>query len=808
MDTQFYKGKHHTYEDYPIGNVLHMVGLANKKDKEMMFIALDPQHLLSSITTTAQHGVNRRPFQRALHNSLFSNPCPKPNEPNERAESQRKALEMSAELDNMRSHYSQLESRYTQATTIVKSFRERELEMLKREESHVEQLKAKEREYGDLVAQLRDRIDELERKLDGLAQQRAQMVNGELSELKERLEQCKAGTVHSNDPSQNGAVLGRPADEHTPVIVPKPSQRRHGGGEMVPARLISVKHAGLGSQSVPLSAAPPPPPHNQHFYHHQQQQHAANADHLHHQHGHPQFVIVTGGNNPNAVGPQQYHRQQQQLPYPQAICDEPSVASYGNGAQQQQQRGGGGRFVSACDSPVPRISEPASPAMPQKFMQGIKGHPQHHHHGTGPRGLLFPLKKRFVSSAAEHEFWRENIEAQGLQVLHWSVDDVCQLLIHIGLDKYIPEFTVNQINGPKLLELDGSRLKAMGLFNHADRAVIKKRVKAIKQRIERERKQLEKEARQRGDIGRPALCPSTHAHRMPVIFWVNVLPTNSINALQMWGGEGERGGAEDEHHQTSDVLLSVRPLMPTECPSFFGDHANQMVQIFPLSVFNVKNSEDSIALFFNPITGVQVEQLRIPGGLSQLELWPFPIPSNSTFKLCVAEVYLFVSVGKEKDALISHWNDKVGWTCSTITSSVLSKTRLELCRLGERVPAADNDYAALVDALGAAQLFFVQQWCNTDLHCALLDIKSKYGKHHTYEDYPIGNVLHMVGLANKKDKEDDVDCQCVLMCQSSMKDFFKKFLFEPLPIESHPDHSLDPQHLLSSITTTAQQQAV
>uniref|UniRef100_A0A914IBC5 Neurabin-1 n=1 Tax=Globodera rostochiensis TaxID=31243 RepID=A0A914IBC5_GLORO len=416
----------------------------------------------------------------------------------ELAESQRKALEMSAELDNMRSHYSQLESRYTQATTIVKSFRERELEMLKREESHVEQLKAKEREYGDLVAQLRDRIDELERKLDGLAQQRAQMVNGELSELKERLEQCKAGTVHSNDPSQNGAVLGRPADEHTPVIVPKPSQRRHGGGEMVPARLISVKHAGLGSQSVPLSAAPPPPPHNQHFYHHQQQQHAANADHLHHQHGHPQFVIVTGGNNPNAVGPQQYHRQQQQLPYPQAICDEPSVASYGNGAQQQQQRGGGGRFVSACDSPVPRISEPASPAMPQKFMQGIKGHPQHHHHGTGPRGLLFPLKKRFVSSAAEHEFWRENIEAQGLQVLHWSVDDVCQLLIHIGLDKYIPEFTVNQINGPKLLELDGSRLKAMGLFNHADRAVIKKRVKAIKQRIERERKQLEKEARQRG----------------------------------------------------------------------------------------------------------------------------------------------------------------------------------------------------------------------------------------------------------------------------------------------------------------------
>lgn len=29
MDTQFYNGKHNAYEDYPIGDVLHMVGLAN-----------------------------------------------------------------------------------------------------------------------------------------------------------------------------------------------------------------------------------------------------------------------------------------------------------------------------------------------------------------------------------------------------------------------------------------------------------------------------------------------------------------------------------------------------------------------------------------------------------------------------------------------------------------------------------------------------------------------------------------------------------------------------------------------------------
>lgn len=48
---------------------------------------------------------------------------------------------------------------------------------------------------------------------------------------------------------------------------------------------------------------------------------------------------------------------------------------------------------------------------------------------------------------------------KGLQVLHWTCDDVCQLLIQMGLDKYIPEFTVNQINGTKFLDLDGNKLK-------------------------------------------------------------------------------------------------------------------------------------------------------------------------------------------------------------------------------------------------------------------------------------------------------------------------------------------------------------
>ncbi|KAI6175059.1 hypothetical protein M3Y97_00989900 [Aphelenchoides bicaudatus] len=137
---------------------------------------------------------------------------------------------------------------------------------------------------------------------------------------------------------------------------------------------------------------------------------------------------------------------------------------------------------STSDSPIPRVSEPASPALPQKFQQ---------------RRMLFSLRRhRYIQ---DNEFWRENMEAQfqGLQILQWSVDEVCQLLIHMGLDKYIPEFSVNQITGPRFLDLDGNKLKSMGIQNHSDRAIIKKKIKSLKARIEVERKHLEKASRQR-----------------------------------------------------------------------------------------------------------------------------------------------------------------------------------------------------------------------------------------------------------------------------------------------------------------------
>lgn len=56
------------------------------------------------------------------------------------------------------------------------------------------------------------------------------------------------------------------------------------------------------------------------------------------------------------------------------------------------------------------------------------------------------------------------------------------------------------------------------------------------------------------------------------------------------------------------------------------------------------------------------------------------------------------------------------------------------------------------------------------------------GKDHRYADYPVADLLQMMGRACRPTK--DTHSRCVLMLQQTRKEFYKKFLSEALPIES------------------------
>lgn len=80
----------------------------------------------------------------------------------------------------------------------------------------------------------------------------------------------------------------------------------------------------------------------------------------------------------------------------------------------------------------------------------------------------------------------------------------------------------------------------------------------------------------------------------------------------------------------------------------------------------------------------------------------------------------------------------------------------------------------------------------------VMDTQYYDGKAHSYEDYPITDVLQMLGHANRP--LQDQEGKAVILCQSSKKEFFKKFLYEPLPVESHLDHCLH-DHFNAEIVT-------
>jgi len=80
----------------------------------------------------------------------------------------------------------------------------------------------------------------------------------------------------------------------------------------------------------------------------------------------------------------------------------------------------------------------------------------------------------------------------------------------------------------------------------------------------------------------------------------------------------------------------------------------------------------------------------------------------------------------------------------------------------------------------------------------IMDTQYYTGKYHAYHDYPITDVMQMIGRASRPNV--DSDAKCVLMCQNSKKSMFKKFLYEPLPIESHLDHCLH-DHFNAEIVT-------
>ncbi len=83
----------------------------------------------------------------------------------------------------------------------------------------------------------------------------------------------------------------------------------------------------------------------------------------------------------------------------------------------------------------------------------------------------------------------------------------------------------------------------------------------------------------------------------------------------------------------------------------------------------------------------------------------------------------------------------------------------------------------------------------------LLDSQVYDGNEHRYMDLPIANVIQMMGRTNPASALSSTStststsskqskAKCLLYCHTPRRDYYRKFLFEPFPVESHLDQVL------------------
>ncbi|KMY97128.1 uncharacterized protein Dsimw501_GD13386, isoform C [Drosophila simulans] len=100
------------------------------------------------------------------------------------------------------------------------------------------------------------------------------------------------------------------------------------------------------------------------------------------------------------------------------------------------------------------------------------------------------------SSFSDRKAMAAGYTYKGGPVHEWTKDQVGHWLMGIELERYIPVFKENNVEGGALLTLDSKDFKTLGVCGD-DKHRLKKRLKDLKANIEKERKDMERERRER-----------------------------------------------------------------------------------------------------------------------------------------------------------------------------------------------------------------------------------------------------------------------------------------------------------------------
>lgn len=163
------------------------------------------------------------------------------------------------------------------------------------------------------------------------------------------------------------------------------------------------------------------------------------------------------------------------------------------------------------------------------------------------------------------------------------------------------------------------------------------------------------------------------------------------------------------------------------------------------------------------------------------------VPTRKHARLTAIDILTYASAEGQPDRFFHADEEDIKPFLDRMTDKTLKETLSQgVAYMHEGLTASDHRLVEQLFDSGAVQVAVVTRdlcWgVNIFAHLVIImDTQFYNGKVHAYEDYPITDVLQMVGRANRP--LEDVDAKCVLMCQTSKKDFFKKLLNDSLPVE-------------------------
>ncbi|KAI5074534.1 hypothetical protein GOP47_0010495 [Adiantum capillus-veneris] len=111
--------------------------------------------------------------------------------------------------------------------------------------------------------------------------------------------------------------------------------------------------------------------------------------------------------------------------------------------------------------------------------------------------------------------------------------------------------------------------------------------------------------------------------------------------------------------------------------------------------------------------------------------------------------------------------------------------------LHEGLTDAEQEIVSQLFTAGAIQVCVASStmcWGMTLVAHLVVVMGTQYfdGRENAHTDYPITDLLQMMGRASRP--LIDKFGKCIILCHAPRKEYYKKFLCEPLPVESHLDH--------------------